>query len=167
MATEDMSLLPQKTCLLLPQKRCLLWQQTNNPGVWPQTMKIGPIGPTPGNRKIRKIVIFLIFWIFCLFWIFKRVLEVREAFQWIRDAILLFPEVSRPQDHFSGSISHHIQTCFDMFRDFDLSKSNYFRKSRSHVVVLILHRKNQRNLKSSFNFFKNWWVFEGQVHFVK
>ena len=73
--------------------------------------------------------------VFVIFELKKKVLEVREAFQWIQDAILLFPEVSRPQNHFSGPISDYFRKKIDVFRDFNFWKFNCFRKSRSHVAV--------------------------------
>ena len=96
--------------------------------------------PHRKNRQPRKNIdfsgFFWIFRVFDLFLIFKGVLEVREAFQWIRSAILTHPDLSRPPDHFSGPISANFRTIFNIFLDFNFSKSNFFRKSPSHVAVL-------------------------------
>ena len=43
------------------------------------------------------------------------VFGVREAFHWIRSAILIHPEVVRPREHFSGPVLDYF---FDLLDDF-------------------------------------------------
>ena len=53
--------------------------------------------------------------VFGLFYFFKRVSGLQEAFQWIRSAILTFPDLSRPPNHFSGPISANFRSIFNIF----------------------------------------------------